>query len=472
MMTFDEANAFLRKRKNLPTELGSFELSEAFDAKLRAQSFFSARVSDERVLEVLRRMSDKVSKGEIDVAGARVFVKKFLAKNRPGQYDPEDGSITNLASTARLNLIFEQNAKMAAAVGRYEVDRSPEVEERWPSWRYITGARSRADHARLDGKVYLKSDPFWHKFYPPWEFNCNCDVENSDETPGSIAPKDYPEEPLSGYKFDPAHAFESFDTGKIKDPAARKRISGEMKQKFSVREDAQNILSMNEKTALKPSGTPVSNALLVKAKNAEVNDSVRAAIAAVDSVHGDGQLAQNTTIFGKSLRIGLQGETVWKPGGKYYLNISNGADRKALTCLHELGHFLDWSGLSDAPTRGKTATISHPMLEEWRNAVKKTETYKILKKRCDQLEKKDKKTKEEKEDLKHYRYLLSPEELFARGYAQYIAGKCSDVKIKEELDKELKSGYCRAYHTQWDPEDFKIVSASFDKLFLAKGWIK
>ena len=39
--------------------------------------------------------------------------------------DPQDGSLTNLASTARLNLILEQNARMGYAVGRWQEGMDP-----------------------------------------------------------------------------------------------------------------------------------------------------------------------------------------------------------------------------------------------------------------------------------------------------------------------------------------------------------
>ena len=61
--------------------------------------------------------------------------------------------------------------------------------------------------------VFRKNDPIWHKIYPPWEFNCNCWVENCDEEP---APSDLvarltPQAPpKSGFEFDPAEAFEDY----------------------------------------------------------------------------------------------------------------------------------------------------------------------------------------------------------------------------------------------------------------------
>ena len=219
-----------------------------------------------------------------------------------------------------------------------------------------------------------------------------------------------------------------------------------------------------------PNEKPVSTALVVQAKNEEVKKAANAALAAIDSVHSDGILSPDTAIYSKSLKNGLQGETVLK-SGKYHINISTKSSHKTMAALHEIGHFLDWSGLGNSPARGVTATESHPLLKEWREAVSKTKAYKEMEGRILAIEKKKKKSKTEKDDLRHLKYLFQKEELFARGYAQYIATKCSDPLIKSELDKMLGSVYCKAYHTQWEADDFKSLSEAYDNIFKAKGWI-
>ena len=86
-----------------------------------------------------------------------------------------------MAKTARLNLILDQNARMAAAVGRWQVAMDKDVMERFPYWRYIAGPNPRDSHKVLDGLILRKDDPFWASHFPPWEFNCNCDLEEVDE---------------------------------------------------------------------------------------------------------------------------------------------------------------------------------------------------------------------------------------------------------------------------------------------------
>lgn len=184
-------------------------------AKIRAQMFFSATVADARVLEKIREVTTAYFRGELGLSEARKRFAQWIDARGIG--DPTDRRISNIASAGRIDLILSQQAKMGAAVGRYQVSRDPDIEERYPCWRYIAGHNPRPEHAALNGKVFRKDDPFWATHYPPWDFNCNCDVEDCDE-PAQTPPKYDGNPPESGFQFDPAHAFEKFDYSLIKDP--------------------------------------------------------------------------------------------------------------------------------------------------------------------------------------------------------------------------------------------------------------
>ena len=199
LLTFDAAQQWLKSRVNVPTALGSRELAlqPDFPAQVRAHSFFSAKVTEANVLDTLRGQIDSFVAGETDIATARMQLKTFLA--REGVARPDDVAvsdtppagmsledwkaakqISNLASTRRLDLILRQNAGMAHAIGQREVSMDPAVVERWPYFRYITGPNPRESHAALNGLVLPKDDPFWATHTPPWDFNCNCDLEDCD----------------------------------------------------------------------------------------------------------------------------------------------------------------------------------------------------------------------------------------------------------------------------------------------------
>ncbi len=197
-MSFDAANAWLKGRVDVPTDLSSRELALApeFDARVRMHAFFSARVDSANVLDALRSEVAEFASGDADLATARWRIKTALARQGyaaddvgmtdapPAGMDEEEWrkrrAITNLASTRRLNLILTQNARMAWALGRKEVSENPAVLRRWPNYRYIARDGARSTHAALNGMVLPKLDPFWHTHTPPWEFNCRCDIEDED----------------------------------------------------------------------------------------------------------------------------------------------------------------------------------------------------------------------------------------------------------------------------------------------------
>ena len=230
-MTFDEANYFIQSRQSKTTGMGSRQISRSVPPKIRAHCFYSARVADDRVLGKIREISDAFSSGRINQSEARNQLRAWLRGN--GQ-DDGTASVRNLASKARVDLILTQNKRMAVAVGKYAKDRDPAVETRFPSWIYHCGRNPRTEHKALDGKIFLKNDPIWRKIFPPWEFNCNCWVENSDKTPSGGITADQVKPPASGYQFDPSDAFEDYKVDRYQfgrpDPPAIRRARVEAKE--------------------------------------------------------------------------------------------------------------------------------------------------------------------------------------------------------------------------------------------------
>ncbi len=103
-----------------------------------------------------------------------------------------------------------------------------QIAERRPYWQYVAtlDEATRPSHAALNGVIKRHDDPFWSKFYPPWDFGCRCqvvsisaddmDAEGLEITPdaqiaaryGQLAPGAgaFPQ-PREGFGFDPAKAF-------------------------------------------------------------------------------------------------------------------------------------------------------------------------------------------------------------------------------------------------------------------------
>ena len=75
----------------------------------------------------------------------------------------------------------------------------------------------------------------------------------ADDAPKKVDPAE------SGFEFDPAHAFETFDLSSITDPELRKKTEDGLLEKVGKQKTSK-------KKDLEPSGTPVSNALDVRVR--------------------------------------------------------------------------------------------------------------------------------------------------------------------------------------------------------------
>ncbi|MCX7007497.1 MAG: phage minor head protein, partial [Kiritimatiellaeota bacterium] len=257
-MTFTAARDFLAQKVNLPTQLGSLDLSLKVPARIRAQAFFSARVASANIVQGLRTEVEAVARGDYNYAEARGRLTTFLARQGYGIPDvgtKADQDLTNLASTRRLDLILRQNVAMAHAVGQREVAENPAVMEDLPCYEYLpSGAQHpRTEHMQFYGLILPKNDPFWATHYPPWEFGCDCAIGQTDAPPNAKTSGFKPGAPMdghldyngrmtqltgneSGFEFDstPAAAFAEPDFSRIEDPDLRGQVETAFQQKFSM----------------------------------------------------------------------------------------------------------------------------------------------------------------------------------------------------------------------------------------------
>ena len=232
---------FITQRVNFSTAKSSSRISAEIPPEIRAKAFFSARVAEAHILERFREISDRYSSGEISRDEARHLLRQYATAH--GKDDGSKG-LRNLASTARLNLILDQNAKMARAVGQYEAMHRPANLKMFPYviYRASVGSKSPRDsHRKYDGMVIDKRDPWLRTHWPPWEFGCNCDLSNCSAKKaaalGPVKPMSKPEdvkiESDSGFAFDPATWFQEYDVSIIQDEALRKKTIKGIKELYS-----------------------------------------------------------------------------------------------------------------------------------------------------------------------------------------------------------------------------------------------
>jgi len=201
----------------------------------------------------------------------------------------------------------------------------------------------------------------------------------------------------------------------------------------------------------------------------------REALAAIDSVMVFPAMPTIPIQIVPFVKDGSAGAYVrQRGGGLRRIEIAEDAEYPELTAIHEVAHYLDDCGLS---TTGGWASETDPRLEPLRLAWENTEAVRALRTGLET----DKMTAllpsggtfafpllpEERENCRYY---LQGRELFARSYAQYIAGKSRNRVLLRQVRQRQESVEGRFYHVQWAASDFRGVSEAFDRIWKELGW--
>jgi hypothetical protein len=213
--TFVEAADFARLRKLFPTSLSSEQLSE-LPVEVRRRSVFSARVEEANVLDVLRTGISRIVAGDYTIPGdyentATLQDKLLLELQRIEYKAPpgKEGTIQDLSSDQRLNLIVRTQETMAAGYARFQQQQAPGVIDAFPALELVRaqsrevprGYEKRGTQVvavdpeywkhrwiKAGGEVYgdrmiaAKDDPVWEKLsafgepWPPFDFNSGMGV--------------------------------------------------------------------------------------------------------------------------------------------------------------------------------------------------------------------------------------------------------------------------------------------------------
>lgn len=137
---------------------------------VKARSFTAARVASNKGLyDTLVSLQHGVSDG----LTIREWREKYW-DNIQKKYGKPGGTAPWYTLT-----VFRTNQQAAHAAGRYAEMFDEESIALQPYVRYsaILDARVRPEHAALNGKVFLKTDPNARQYFPPLGFNCRCNLE-------------------------------------------------------------------------------------------------------------------------------------------------------------------------------------------------------------------------------------------------------------------------------------------------------
>jgi hypothetical protein len=216
-MEFRDAVEWARRRGVLPTTLSTQDL-ESLPAEIRRLAFFSSKVAEAGLLqdmqdnlaELVRGVSDGPGQG-LDQATVRLRLKQLLERSG---YRPElgtQGSIQDLRTDARLNLIIETQARMAQGYGQWTRTNSDGARLAFPAQELVRLFQRRVPRGfevrkgqiverdpqywqnrwkAAGGEIYegrmiaLKDSPVWAEIsrfgtpWPPFDFNSGMGVKN------------------------------------------------------------------------------------------------------------------------------------------------------------------------------------------------------------------------------------------------------------------------------------------------------
>jgi hypothetical protein len=167
------------------------------------------------------------------------------------------------------------------------------------------------------------------------------------------------------------------------------------------------------------------------------------------------------------------GKFIWDlaTGRPVEIRIRPTSDRRQLTALLEIGHWLDHQAIG---TMGEFASISHPILVAWRAtvgdsaAVQKLENFRD----AGTVPYRDASGRTRQMPVGRFvEYLLNPAELFSRSYAQWIASESQDELMLRQIAAVTGSnepvGILPRY---WDTGDFETISRELDSVIIKVGW--
>ena len=197
-LSFDEAIASREVRSLLPTELRS-DLLETIKPELLARARFSAGVAEAGLLQELMDSVDRVGDGKSDRATQRAELKLLLERISYVPAAGDEGTIADLSTDARLNLILDTNVEMMTGAGTHLANQDESIRDQFPAaelyrardseeprdWekRWVAAAVAVGDQAAIDalelhGRMIARTDSrIWYELsrfgqpHEPFDYN-------------------------------------------------------------------------------------------------------------------------------------------------------------------------------------------------------------------------------------------------------------------------------------------------------------
>jgi SPP1 gp7 family putative phage head morphogenesis protein len=488
--------------------------------EVQSRMFTVAGIQPVNVLQSLR---DRIA--DLPAGGDWNEIKKDLVSEISPFLGTDEDSLA--AAERKAELLLRSHGYQAYSATAYAAIQ--EQKDVFPFLRYQTAQddRVRESHAALEGLVLPVDDPFWLTHWGPWDYGCRCphpvalsrtdvaEIAAEDKTKPAdqrsiLSPEQRDTINRSGflirgpnanvdvraprdkgqpgaYNWQPSDlrlglddlkkrydaptwsAFETFarrarlDPSEGASPTVWDWLEGKPLPTGVARaitaaavSVARPVLLPEEVAPATPNKAPVSAALDNRTRG-PVRHKVATAVALVDKAHDDGVLPA----------IPVTGKVPGRSNGVYVsrrsgtpveIGIKGTGPNPIMTTAHELGHFIDHQALD---TAGRFASQVSPALAGWRQVVLESAPIQAIRAQL----------ATSSQSRAYFQYLLAPEEIWARAYAQYIATRTGDVAMLAEL-QAMRALPRLGPMLQWTAEEFAPIAREIDTLFKTKGWIQ
>lgn len=520
---FEEAIQKIATKTTIGSKLNSREWADV-PVALRERAFFSSRVESSRFLQSSRdALRDFLSSAREKVTlpngtettalkvGSRAdFVmqmRELAIREGMGDLVPEEkrGGLEDITSRRRLETIFDTQTISAWEYGNWKQGQDPDVIDEFPAQRFIRERdvkKPRPIHQSNEGVVRRKDDlEFWTAMnsesfggfgvpWGPWGFGSGMGTEDVDRSTAEQIGLVSPDEVVQPYEKQFNDGLKASVTGLDSDIVAKLRDA--FGDQVSTTGDeirwSSNQPPPPPAPAIQPPPPTVGPPQTVPLPHPVhtprarvpasrippglplVSDAVdlngakrmtapaRTALDAINQVHGDGTIESFPVVSGAGRAEGVT-SVVRRLGSKrlaiQHVGLNGSGISPEFTMVHEVAHVLDIG-----PLGGYAAMATHtagsplqPILE----AIRKTAAHAQL-------------TQLAKQYSEVRNYLLTPHELFARAYSQWVAIRSQDPKLMSGLEafRNLKT----SVPYQWADADFSPVADAFDAAFKTIGWSK
>jgi hypothetical protein len=210
-------------------------------------------------------------------------------------------------------------------------------------------------------------------------------------------------------------------------------------------------------------GVPIGRALDLPPRL--FNEDLYGAVRSIDAVHRDGRLPIIPVLIRPGLRA--RGRFVVRDGMPSEILIRSDVSHRGFALLHKVGHLLDYAALGDFREFGSAAGV--PELAAWGRACEASLGHLRLEAAVTRIVGALPPGRAAERD--RLEEPLSPEEAWARSYAQYVTVRSSDSELLSGLEAARTPEPGRVYHLlQWDDDDFRTIAEAIDALFGRLGW--